>query len=193
MDDRTDEQLIEDYGVGDNQALEILIGRYLRPIYNFIARSIGDRDASEDVVQEVFLKAYRHIGSFRTDGKFKPWIFRIARNASIDHLRKKKEIHIADLTGPGAGDFDAALDSVIDPSPPPGELFDQAAVAASLRDALDRLPLLYKQAVLMHYMEGLTFSEISEITGEPLNTAKSRCTRALAMIRKSMVDRAGQP
>ncbi len=92
MPDRSDENLVTDYLKGDKKALEILIGRYLKPIYNFLYRYTGDVAEAEDITQEAFVRAWKNIRKFDRNKKFKTWIFGIAKNAAIDFLRKKKPI-----------------------------------------------------------------------------------------------------
>lgn len=86
-----DEILIKKYLQGDEKSLEILIQRYLKPIYSFIYRFIGNKQDAEDVTQEVFVKAWRNFKKFDQEKKFKTWIFSIAKNTAIDFLKKRRQ------------------------------------------------------------------------------------------------------
>ncbi|MCX6790638.1 MAG: sigma-70 family RNA polymerase sigma factor, partial [Candidatus Gribaldobacteria bacterium] len=92
MQDFSDEKLVKLYLGGDEKALEFLVSRYLRIIYTYVFRNIGDAKAAEDVTQEVFVKVWKNLKKFKTEKSFKTWIFTIAKNTSIDFLRKKKTI-----------------------------------------------------------------------------------------------------
>ncbi len=88
----TDEQLVTNYLKGDEESLEILIKRYLRPIYSFTFRFVGDSEIVEDITQEVFVKVWRNLKKFDKNKKFKTWIFTIAKNACLDWQKKKKTL-----------------------------------------------------------------------------------------------------
>ncbi len=87
----TDEQLIKNYLIGDNKALELLIKRYLTPIYNFVLRYVKNTSEAEDVTQEVFVKVWKNLKKFNDNYKFKSWLYTIAKNTSLDYLKKKKK------------------------------------------------------------------------------------------------------
>ena len=87
-----DKILIQQYLKGDEKSLEILIARYLKPIYSFVYKNVGNPSEAEDITQEVFIKIWKNIKKFDQNKNFKPWIFQIAKNTSIDFLRKKKSI-----------------------------------------------------------------------------------------------------
>ena len=88
--DYSDEQLINNYLKGDEKSLEILIHRYLKPIYNFVYRYVNNKQEAEDVTQEVFVKTWRNLKKFKRNKSFKTWIFSIAKNTAIDSFKKKK-------------------------------------------------------------------------------------------------------
>jgi len=92
MQNYTDEQLVASHLKGDGEALEILVSRYLKSIYSFAYRHIGNIHDAEDITQEVFVKVLRHLKKFDHDKSFKTWIFKITQNTSIDFFRKKKTI-----------------------------------------------------------------------------------------------------
>jgi len=182
MTERSDEQLIGDYLKGDQQALEFLIKRYLKPIYGFICRYLGGLPEAEDVTQDVFVRAWRHLKKFNRRKSFRTWLFAIAKNAAFDWLKKKKHFNFSDFTDEAGNNM--LEETLIDPEPLPSELMERADVGQILEKALKQLPLSYQTVLILHYNEHFTLSEIAEILGEPKNTVKSRHRRGLIILRK---------
>lgn len=182
MQKYTDEQLVTDYLKGDEKALEILVSQYLKPIYNFAYRYVGDTHYAEDITQEVFVKMWRNLKKFDQTRKFKTWIFNIAKNASIDFLRKKKAIPFSVFDNEEGENI--ITDNLIDTAPLAPEIFDREDLAQKLLAAIDRLSLKYRSVIFLHYNNHFTFQEIADSLEEPLNTVKSRHRRALIEIKK---------
>lgn len=189
-----DEQLIAGYLAGDKEALEILIKRYFKRIYGFAYRYAGNSQDAEDITQEVFVKAWRNLKKFnpqrsrfailrgKQNNSFKIWIFHIAKNTSLDLLKKKKAIPFSNFEAEeGENFFTGAL---ADPAPLPSELLERADIALVLNSAVEKLPSKYHMVLFLHYNDCFTFREIAEILGEPLHTVKSRHRRALIQLRK---------
>lgn len=182
---RTDEQLVGDYRQGDEAAFDELVRRYLKPIYNYLWRLMADRSEAEDATQDAFLNAWRHLRRFDSSRSFKGWLYRIARNAAFDRLKKKKPLPFAAFADEDGGNL--VTDQLADPAPLPDELFQDAALAARLAAALDRLAPPHREVLILHYHDGLTFREIGEILVEPLDTVKSRHQRGLIKL-KNLLD-----
>jgi len=179
---KTDDELIEGYERGDEASLSLLIGRYLTPLYNFAFRVVGKREDAEDIVQETFMKAWKHLGRFRKGANFKTWLFSIARNTAIDHLRKKRPLSFSAFEGEEEGaDYEQMIP---DSTKLPDELAEMRLTAEFLERALDALPPIYREIIVLHYQEEMTLEESAEAIGIPLNTAKSRDRRALIALRK---------
>lgn len=189
----SDIQLIEEYLKGDEGALKVLIGRYLKPVFNFICHYAGgSRQEAEDLTQETFVKAWKNLKKFDSsktrEGKisgFKPWIFKIAKNTAFDYLRKrysadrqKKLLLFSELGGGGESESDF-LENIPDGAPLPDEIFDQADLAKKLSGAIEKLPIKYREVLILHYNDHFNLREIAEISGESINTVKSRHLRAL--------------
>lgn len=198
MDNYSDEQLVARYLKGEQKALEILIAKYLKPIYGFVFRYVGDAAEAEDVVQEVFLRVWRNIKKFnprksrftnlreRRQKSFKTWLFSIAKNASLDFLRKKKTALFSDFDNKDT--TNAIIDSLVDPAPLPSDIFERKDLADVLESALGRLSPNYRSVIILHHDSGLTFQEIADASGESLNTVKSRYRRALINLRGILAD-----
>lgn len=179
--------LIESYLKGDEKSLEILVGRYLRPIYSFVYRFAGDRQNAEDVAQEVFVKVWRNIGKFNREKNFKTWIFSIAKNTAIDFLKKKKAIPFSSFENEEGENVFA--ETLADPSPLPDEIFERAGIAEILNNAMGNLSPKYRAVLFLHYNDHFTFREIAEILGEPLDTVKSRHRRALIKLKELLISK----
>ena len=181
--ERSDEELLAAYLRGDEEAFSILVDRYLKVVYSFVVRFVGDEHDAEDIVQETFLKAWKSAKSYNeSTSKFKTWVLRIARNSAIDHLRKRKQVPFS------AFDTDEGLnmlaETVPDTAPLPDEEFAKAQDAESLNKAMQSLNPEAREILLLHYTSGLTFLEIGELLGQPQNTVKSRHHRAVLSLRK---------
>ncbi len=179
---RSDQQLIASYLAGDEKSLEILIHSYLKPIYSFVLRYVGNEQEAEDITQEVFVRAWRNLKKFDQKKKFKTWIFSIAKNASIDFLKKKKAIPFSEFENEKGQNI--LVETLINPAPLPDKLFEQSSVGEILNTVMNHLTSKYRMVLFLRYNDHFTFREIAEALGEPLNTIKSRHRRALIQLKK---------
>jgi RNA polymerase sigma-70 factor (ECF subfamily) len=172
--DFSDKQLIDKYFKGDEKSLEILIKRYLKPIYSFVYRHIGNSQDAEDITQDVFVKTWRNLKKFDKNRSFKTWIFTIAKNSYIDFLRKKKAIPFSDFEN------DKGENIIIN------KLSYQMADEQEFSSIINRLPSKYRNVMLLYYNNYFTFREIAERLKTPLNTIKSQHRRALAFLHQNI-------
>lgn len=184
MENLTDEQLIHNYLSGDEEALRPLFSRYLGPIYNFVVRCAGVEEA-EDITQNIFINAWKNFKKFDESKKFKTWIFAIAKNASINWLKKKKPKVFSEFENQEGENF--LEESIHDPAPLPEELFDMADLNGQVDSAVEKLAPNYRAVLSLHYNNGLTFREIAESLEEPVDTIKSRHRRAIIMLKKILL------
>ncbi|KKU72723.1 MAG: RNA polymerase sigma factor, sigma-70 family [Parcubacteria group bacterium GW2011_GWA2_47_26] len=182
MADYSDEQLIKDYLEGNKQTLEVLIGRYLKPIYGFVYRYLGDAHNAEDVTQDVFVKIWRNLKKFDRDKNFKTWIFTIAKNTCLDFLKKKRTVVFSEYETEDGENYLA--DNIADLSPLPPEILERTDIAQMLSAVMQKLSPEHRVVLFLHYNDHLTFREIAEALEEPIHTVKSRHRRALIMLRK---------
>ncbi|MDD5431032.1 MAG: RNA polymerase sigma factor [Candidatus Pacebacteria bacterium] len=179
--DRIDSQNIEEYLNGNENALELVIERYFRAVYSFVYRLVGNKQDANDIAQEVFVKVWKNIKKYKTSQKFKAWLFAIAKNTSIDWLRKKKEEVFSEFENE---DGESVLENnLIDPAPLADKIIARAEKAKSLEKLLEKLPINYRAVLVLKYEEGFTFEEIGEVLEKPLNTVKSQYRRALIALR----------
>jgi RNA polymerase sigma-70 factor (ECF subfamily) len=194
MPTKSDQQLISDYlKKGDQQALEILVKKYLKPVYNFVYRFVGDSKEAEDITQEVFIKMWRNLHQFsperslaphRTGGSgsgFKTWLFVIAKNTAIDWLKKKKSLPFSSFENEKGENY--LLAGFASSDLLPDELFSRSESRAKLALATESLASRYKTVLSLRYNSQFNFREIAEKLGESLNTVKSRHRRALIKLR----------
>jgi RNA polymerase sigma factor (sigma-70 family) len=177
----TDAVLVSNYIKGDESSLGILITRHKQKVYSFIYSKVFDRDVTEDVFQDTFIKVIRtlKLGKYNEEGKFLPWVMRIAHNLVIDHFRKNNRMPKFD----NSSDFN--IFSVLSDSSLNAEkaiIKDQ--VEEDVRRLIDELPDDQKEVLVMRMYNDMSFKEISENTGVSINTALGRMRYALINLRK---------
>lgn len=186
----TDEEIITRFQQGDQQAFKDLIDRYVTPLYNFTARIAGRNDAS-DIVQEIFIKVWKNIGRFNPiKASFKTWIFTISKNTATDFLRKKRSLLFSDIADRAGGEKDTEddtnffADNIPDEQILPDVALEKLQEKKFLNNLLDQLKPDYREVLVLHYQEEMTFDEIGRILNKPLNTVKSQHRRAIIELRK---------
>jgi len=177
-----DEQLVLSYLQGDNEALNFLIERYLRQVYNFSAKYIGSAKEAEDLTQEIFLRVWKNLKKFDSQKSFKTWLFSITRNVCIDYLRRKKTVTFSTLEGDD--DKESFSDKIVDESFSIVEKITRQELEKEMGRYLSRLSEANRAVLILHYNQQLAFREIAELSGESLDTVKSRHRRALIYLRR---------
>lgn len=179
----TDEEIILFYKNNRQEALKIIIDRYTSSIYNFVVR-LTNRNDAPDIAQEVFIKIWKNLDYFNSEkASFKTWIFTIAKNTTTDFLRKKRSILFSDMEKD-----DENINSFAENIPTEDLLPDVALQKLQdsqfLNKTLEKLRLDYREVLILHYQEEMTFEEIGKILDKPLNTVKSQHRRAIMELRK---------
>jgi RNA polymerase sigma factor (sigma-70 family) len=178
---RTDEQLASAYLAGDRPCFDELVRRYSGPIHAFILRMVGRPEDADDLTQDVFVQLLKSLPSAKPDLPLKPWIYVIARNKCLDHLKRKRPLLFSAL---GATDDDDPIEErVPDQQPLPDDLAETADLRARLQAAIAALPPRYRTVVALRYSSDLTFAEMGEVLHLPENTVKTHFQRAKAMLR----------
>ncbi len=183
---RNDEKLVHQYLGGDKASLEILIKQYLKPIYSFVYRYVGNSQEAEDITHEVFVKVWRNLKKFNQEKSFKTWIFSISKNAAIDSLKKKKAIPFSEFENEYGEN--TILETLADPAPLPHELLEQQDMAQILSSAMDKLTPKYRMVLFLRYNDHFNFREIAESLGESLHTITSRHRRALVKLKEILTN-----
>jgi len=178
-----DEILVARVLSGETHLYEEIIARYERPLVNFIYRMIGDYEHSLDLAQEVFFKAYRSLGRFDPTYRFSTWIYRIASNRSIDHLRKRTPSFLS-LDDPGKPGRDSeGVIQLKSPSRGPEDLLASRELGDRIGEAIDSLPARYRELILLRHLQGMAYEDIARMKRLPLGTVKNRLFRAREMLR----------
>lgn len=176
-----DALLVKNYVAGDENALASLIKRHQSKIYGFIYSKVGDRDVSEDIFQDTFIKVIKTLksNSYNEEGKFLPWVMRIAHNLIVDYFRKNKRMPMFRETE------EFSIFSIMTDSNPNIEAqMITSQVENDLQKLIDELPNDQKEVLVMRMYQDLSFKEISELTGVSINTALGRMRYALLNLRK---------
>jgi RNA polymerase sigma-70 factor (ECF subfamily) len=172
---KTDAELAASALRGSQDAYRELVKRFERPVYSLILRMVQDSGTAEDLAQEVFVKAFRRLETFDPQWKLSSWLFKIAHNTTIDHLRRGVPETVP-LEAGANGSLAAVLAD--ETSEDPGAAAERRDLGRSLEKAIGRLRPDYRQAVLMFYVHGASYQEICEVTGQPLGTVKTNLHRA---------------
>lgn len=175
-----DSKLIEDYISGEDDKFDILIEKYSKPVWRYVFRMIKDSEETNDIVQTVFVKAWKNIRKFSPERSFRAWIFSIAHNTSVDWLRKRRALSFSSLDD----EENIFEESIADTSPLPDVILENKLFKEKIDDALNMLSLNEKTVVILHALEDMTFSEISEILDKPINTVKSKFLRAIEKMKR---------
>jgi RNA polymerase sigma-70 factor (ECF subfamily) len=170
------DELLPGLQAGRPEAFDRLVREYGDRVYRFVKRLAGPGRA-EDLVQEVFIRVFRAIGSYRAGGRFDSWLFTIANHLVIDQARKRGEAAFSEL---GAAPVREAR------GPEPLEELEDRERREALLKAVERLPVDQRQVFLLREEAGLSFKEIAEMTGVSLNTALGRMHYAMESLRKAM-------
>lgn len=176
-----DALLVKKYDEGDENALTVLINRHQSKIFGFIYSKIPDRDISNDIFQDTFIKVIRTLKSqsYNEEGKFLPWVMRIAHNLIIDHFRKNKKMPMFRETE------EFSIFSVMtDDSLTVENKIIRDQVEVDLKKVIEELPADQKEVLVMRMYQDMSFKEISEVTGVSINTALGRMRYALMNMRK---------
>ena len=181
----TDADLVKSYINGSEIALESLVNRHKLQIFNFINSKINDRDTSEDIFQDTFIKVIRTLknGLYNEEGKFLPWIMRIAHNLVIDHFRKSNRIPTIE----NKEEFDI-FQFVSDTAPNAENILIEDQILKDIQKLIQELPHDQKEVLIMRLYRDMSFKEIAENTKVSINTALGRMRYAIINLRKLIED-----
>jgi RNA polymerase sigma-70 factor, ECF subfamily len=171
---------------GREDSFEELVRRYQRPITSYVFRIVGEYDASLDVTQEVFIKVYNSLTRYSKDYKFSTWLYRIAHNAAIDHLRRNSVNQQSLEAENSDGSYQIQIESN---RPTPEQDRERSEWRSEIEAVIKCLPTAYRDLIVLRHSRDLSYEEIAEVTGLPLGTVKNRLFRAREMMRGLLVER----
>jgi RNA polymerase sigma-70 factor, ECF subfamily len=182
----TDGELIIDAVGGRVDGFEELVRRYQRPITSYVFRMLGDYESSLDVTQEVFIKVYNSLSKYSSEYKFSTWLYRIAHNAAIDHMRRNSVTPQSLETENADGTYQLQIESR---GPSPEQDQERREWRTEIDSVVECLPATYRDLIILRHSRDLSYDEIAEVTGLPLGTVKNRLFRAREMMREIFIER----
>jgi RNA polymerase sigma-70 factor (ECF subfamily) len=180
-----DSRLVQKALKGDRKAFEMIILRYQQPLVNYLGRMTGERETALDFAQDIFLKAYASLASYRPSFKFSTWLFKIASNHMIDYWRKKK-ITAVSLDQPYDDDNGSPRIQVEDREPSVARKYELAEVRAKIERALGGIPEALRELFVLRHVSEFSYEEIADIKGLPVGTVKNRVFQAKEMLRRQL-------
>ena len=187
----TDQEVVALAKAGRDPAYRELVRRYERPVFSLIYRMVRDRELAEDLAQETFVKALNAIESYRPEFKFSSWIFKIANNAAIDHLRRRSLDTLSLDGSPNAETADAIEATALqisDRTESPLEELEARELGGAIEVAIGQLRPEYRACILLRHVEDRPYEEIAEMLSLPLGTVKTYIHRARNELRQALSD-----
>ena len=181
-----DELLVSLALEGDQAAVTSLVTRYQRRVSGFLAQLVGDIEVARDLTQETFLRVWGALDRFDPAYRFSTWLFRIAHNLGVDHLRRRR-LATTSLEGEDREGQPVQV-AVADLGKDPLGHFENVALAGALRTAIEGLRPEYRELILLRHFAGLSYQEIADLESMPLGTVKNKLFRAHTVLRGALAD-----
>lgn len=178
MSQSDEQQIIADFKAGNEQAFNLLVRRYQEKVYWIVRRLLPDHDEADDVTQEVFVKAYQSLRSFKGDSSFYTWLYRIAVNLSLNELRRKKIRRTFSI--------DDEVHQVRSSDAGPQEMMENEERTRRIRAAVDRLPEKQKKVFLLRYYEEMPYEEIAKVLKTSVGGLKANYFHAVKKIGEAL-------
>lgn len=182
----TDGELIIGAIGGRSDGFEELVRRYQRPITSYVYRMLGNYESALDVTQEVFIKVYNSLNKYSAEYKFSTWLYRIAHNAAIDHMRRNSVVQQSIESENADGTYQLQLESH---RPSPEQDHERGEWRTEIDSVVKCLPPSYRDLIVLRHGRDLSYDEIAVVTGLPLGTVKNRLFRAREMMREMFIER----
>jgi RNA polymerase sigma-70 factor (ECF subfamily) len=189
--DKTDKELADLSRRGDERAARELVERFQRPVFSIVHRMVRDRELAEDLAQEAFVRTFNNLDRYDPSYKFSSWLFKIAYNLTVDHLRRRELKTISIHGAPDAVTADqqeATSVTLESEEEAPDDRLESLELAGELERAIATLRDDYRTAILLRHVEGRAYEEIAEIMDIPLGTVKTYIFRARRQLRDELSD-----
>src|SRR5215204_286776 len=171
---------------GREGSFEELVRRYQRPISAYVYRMVGNYESALDLTQEIFIKVYNSLRRYRAEFKFSTWIYKIAHNSAVDHLRRNSTREQSLVLGAEGDQYDLPLESG---RLSPEQESERKERRVEIELVVRSLPANYRELIILRHSQDLSYEEIVEVTGLPLGTVKNRLFRAREMMRQQFVEK----
>jgi RNA polymerase sigma-70 factor, ECF subfamily len=181
-----DRDLVATAAAGIEGSFEELVRRYQRPISAYVYRMVGDYESALDLTQEIFIKVYGSLSRYRPEFKFSTWIYKIAHNSAVDHLRRTSGRERSLVNGPDGDQYDMPIESE---ALSPEQESEREERRVEIEGIVKSLPPTYRELIVLRHSQDLTYEEIVEVTGLPLGTVKNRLFRARELMRQILLQR----
>jgi RNA polymerase sigma-70 factor (ECF subfamily) len=183
-----DKELVRRTLQGDKKAFEMILKRHQQALLNYIGRMVGNRELALDFTQDVFIKSYSSLSTYRPQFRFRTWLFKIASNYVIDYWRKKKPdtFSIDQKTKRENGLFSFELSS---DEPPVCARYELAELREKVEGALNKLPPHFRELFIWRHINQFSYEEIAEIKGLPVGTVKNRIFQSKELIRQLLEEK----
>ena len=176
---------------GREAAYRELVRRYERPVFSLVYRMVRDRETAEDLAQDTFIKVLNNVERYRPEFKFSSWLFKIANNVAIDHLRKR-QLNTISTDGSRhattAAEVEASSFDVVEPGQNALEQLTSQELGTAIERAVARLRPMYRSCILLRHVEGRSYEEIAQTLDLPLGTVKTYIHRARHELRKELAE-----
>jgi RNA polymerase sigma-70 factor, ECF subfamily len=182
----TDSALVASFLRGDGESFAALVDRHMPMVYKFAYRYTGNADATNDIVQDVFIKVWKNIKKFDQQKNFKTWLLTITKNTALDAIKRKKAVLFSAIEDDGENDLGAFLAPYVENPDLPDRLIDRKYAKEELDRALGTLTPSYRSVLMLRYADDMKFREIAAALQEPIDTIKSKHRRALIALRKAL-------
>ena len=182
----SDRELVAIAVDGFDGSFEELVRRYQRPIAAYVYRMVGNYESALDLTQEIFIKVYNSLSRYRAEFKFSTWIYKIAHNAAVDHLRRSSTREQSLVAGTESDSYELPIESA---NPTPEQESERKERRGEIESVVRALPANYRELIILRHSQDLSYEEIVEVTGLPLGTVKNRLFRAREMMRQQFVDK----
>ena len=182
----SDRELVATAVNGVEGSFEELVRRYQRPISAYVYRMVGNYESALDLTQEIFIKVYSSLRRYRDEFKFSTWIYKIAHNSAVDHLRRNSTREQSLVVGHEGDQFELPVEST---RLTPEQESERKERRGEIESVVRTLPSNYRELIILRHSQDLSYEEIVDVTGLPLGTVKNRLFRAREMMRQQFVER----
>jgi len=181
----SDQDLVQRSIEGEENAFNELLNRYKRGVYTLIIRIVRDPETANDLSQDTFVRLYASLSSYNPKYKFSSWLFKIANNLTIDHLRKNRP-NMLSLDDPVETESGSVMIQVASGGEDPLDRVESLELGENIKEAIMEVPVEYRRVIVMRHVEDMTYEEIVEVTGLPLGTVKTLLFRGRRLLRKKL-------